>query len=92
MGKDVERTEFTRADRQRFRQKVRQCLDVFAQMLAESRFDTDRPMSGLEVELNLVDEAGDPASSAGSTSRSTCRRASWARAGSPGSRTTCGRA
>ncbi|MPZ79640.1 MAG: glutamate--cysteine ligase [Actinophytocola sp.] len=61
MGKDVERTEFTRADRQRFRQKVRQCLDVFAQMLAESRFDTDRPMSGLEVELNLVDEAGDPA-------------------------------
>jgi hypothetical protein len=61
MGKDVERTEFTRADRQRFRQKVRQCLDVFAQMLAESRFDTDRPMSGLEVELNLVDAAGDPA-------------------------------
>ncbi len=61
MGKDVERTEFTRADRQRFRQKVRQCLDVFAQMLAESRFDSDNPMSGLEVELNLVDEAGDPA-------------------------------
>ena len=61
MGKDVERTEFTRADRQRFRQKVRQCLDVFAQMLAESRFDTERPMSGLEVELNLVDSAGDPA-------------------------------
>jgi gamma-glutamyl:cysteine ligase YbdK (ATP-grasp superfamily) len=61
MGKDVERTEFTRADRQRFRQKVRQCLDVFAQMLAESRFDTDSPMSGLEVELNIVDQAGDPA-------------------------------
>ncbi|MCT2587794.1 glutamate--cysteine ligase [Actinophytocola gossypii] len=61
MGKDVERTEFTRADRQRFRQKVRQCLDVFAQMLAESRFDAERPMSGLEVELNLVDAAGDPA-------------------------------
>ncbi|GAB3462428.1 glutamate-cysteine ligase family protein [Actinophytocola sediminis] len=61
MGKDVERTEFTRADRQQFRQKVRQCLDVFAQMLAEARFDTERPMSGLEVELNLVDPAGDPA-------------------------------
>src|ERR1044072_8987413 len=61
MGKDVDRTEFTRADRQRFRQKVRQCLDVFAQMLAESRFDTDAPMTGLEVELPLVDEAGDPA-------------------------------
>ncbi|OLF11612.1 glutamate--cysteine ligase [Actinophytocola xinjiangensis] len=61
MGKDVERTEFTRADRQRFRQKVRQCLDVFAQMLSESRFDTERPMTGLEVELNLVDAAGEPA-------------------------------
>jgi gamma-glutamyl:cysteine ligase YbdK (ATP-grasp superfamily) len=60
MGKDVERTEFTRADRQRFREKVRQCLDVFAQMLEQSAFDTDRPMSGLEVELNLVDSAGDP--------------------------------
>jgi gamma-glutamyl:cysteine ligase YbdK (ATP-grasp superfamily) len=61
MGKDVERTEFTRADRQRFRQKIRQCLDVFAQMLAQSRFDTERPMAGLEIELNLVDDAGDPA-------------------------------
>jgi hypothetical protein len=61
MGKDVERTEFTRADRQRFREKVRLCLDVFAQMLKQSAFDTDRPMSGLEVELNLVDPAGDPA-------------------------------
>jgi hypothetical protein len=60
MGKDVERTEFTRADRQRFREKVRQCLDVFAKMLEQSAFDMDRPMSGLEVELNLVDAAGDP--------------------------------
>ncbi|GGS42710.1 MULTISPECIES: glutamate-cysteine ligase family protein [Actinokineospora] len=60
MGKDVEQTEFTRADRQRFRQKVRQCLDVFARMLAESRFDADRPMAGMEVELNLVDPEGRP--------------------------------
>ncbi|WP_436494785.1 glutamate--cysteine ligase [Actinokineospora sp. HUAS TT18] len=60
MGKDVESTEFTRADRQRFRQKVRRCLDVFAQMLAESRFESERPMAGLEIELNLVDDAGDP--------------------------------
>ncbi|GAA3052754.1 hypothetical protein LV79_004877 [Actinokineospora globicatena] len=61
MGKDVESTGFTRADRARFRQKVRRCLDVFAQMLAESRFDADRPMAGLEIELNLVDGTGDPA-------------------------------
>ncbi|RZS30373.1 gamma-glutamyl:cysteine ligase YbdK (ATP-grasp superfamily) [Herbihabitans rhizosphaerae] len=61
MGKDVQATVFTRADRQRFRQKVRTCLDVFAQMLAEARFDADRPMAGLEIELNLVDGQGDPA-------------------------------
>jgi gamma-glutamyl:cysteine ligase YbdK (ATP-grasp superfamily) len=30
-------------------------------MLREERFHTDDPMTGLEVELNLVDEAGDPA-------------------------------
>ena len=61
MGKDVDATVFTREDRQRFRQKVRRCLDTFARMLAESRFDFERPMAGLEIELNLVDEAGDPA-------------------------------
>jgi Glutamate-cysteine ligase family 2(GCS2) len=59
MGKDVAQTEFTRTDRANFRQKIRRCLDVFAQMLAESRFETG-PMAGLEIELNLVDDAGDP--------------------------------
>jgi hypothetical protein len=52
---------FTREDRARYRQKVRRCLDVFAAMLRESRFDTDRPLTGLEIELNLVDERADPA-------------------------------
>ena len=61
MGEDVDAQEFTRADRTRHREKVRRCLDVFARMLREARFDTDDPMTGLEVELNLVDEAGDPA-------------------------------
>ncbi len=61
MGKDVERKEFTREDRTRHRAKVRTCLDVFARMLRESRFDFERPMTGLEVELNLVDETCDPA-------------------------------
>ncbi len=40
---------------------MRQCLDVFARMLREARFDVDRPMTGIEVELNLVDDACDPA-------------------------------
>ena len=46
MGQDVETTQFTREDRQRYREKVRRCLDVFARMLAESRFDVERPQHG----------------------------------------------
>src|SRR3954454_8349874 len=61
MGQDVESRQFTREDRQRYREKVRRCLDVFARMLAESRFDAERRSMGLEIELNLTDDAGDPA-------------------------------
>ncbi|QFZ22140.1 glutamate--cysteine ligase family protein [Saccharothrix syringae] len=61
MGDEVARHEFTREDRTRYRTKVRRCLDVFARMLRESRFELDRPMTGLEIELNLVDDVGDPA-------------------------------
>jgi gamma-glutamyl:cysteine ligase YbdK (ATP-grasp superfamily) len=61
MGQDVEIRQFTREDRQRYREKVRRCLDVFARMLAESRFDAERRSMGLEIELNLADDNGDPA-------------------------------
>jgi hypothetical protein len=61
MGEEVEDQEFTRADRTHHREKVRRNLDVFARMLREARFDADDPMTGLELELNLIDEAGDPA-------------------------------
>jgi hypothetical protein len=61
MGKDVSLSSFTREDRTRYRQKVRRCLDVFALMLNEFRFDADRPMTGLELELNLIDADADPA-------------------------------
>ncbi len=61
MGAEVEAQEFSRADRTRYREKVRRCLDVFARMLREAAFDTDDPMTGLEIELNLVDEEGRPA-------------------------------
>ena len=60
MGEQVAATQFSRADRTRYRQKVRRCLDVFERMLRESRFDFERPMTGLEIELNLVDDHGDP--------------------------------
>ncbi|MDM4718859.1 glutamate--cysteine ligase [Micromonospora sp. WMMA1363] len=61
MGEDVGARTFSREDRARYRGKVRRCLDVFAEMLRESHFDVDRPMTGLEIELNLVDDESMPA-------------------------------
>jgi hypothetical protein len=61
MGQDVADRRFTREDRARYRLKVRRCLDVFARMLSESRFDVERRSMGLEIELNLTDQSGDPA-------------------------------
>src|ERR1044071_4851365 len=61
MGEDVSATVFSREDRQRYRDKVKRNLDVFARMLRESRFDAENRSIGLEIELNLTDEAGDPA-------------------------------
>jgi gamma-glutamyl:cysteine ligase YbdK (ATP-grasp superfamily) len=61
MGAEVDERQFTREDRTRYREKVRRCLDVLARMLTESRFDFERPMAGLEIELNLVDWDGYPA-------------------------------
>src|SRR3954449_11100098 len=61
MGRDVAATQFSREDRTRYRQKVRRCLDVFERMLAQSQFDFEKPLTGVEIELNLVDGTGDPA-------------------------------
>src|SRR5919109_2240737 len=61
MGEEVAAKVFSREDRQRYREKVRSCLDVFARMLAEARFHPELRSFGLEIELNLTDDAGDPA-------------------------------
>jgi hypothetical protein len=61
MGEDVESREFSRQDRQQYREKLRSCLDVFARMLGESKFDFERPLTGLEIEFNLVAANQDPA-------------------------------
>jgi gamma-glutamyl:cysteine ligase YbdK (ATP-grasp superfamily) len=60
MGEEVEEQEFGGSDRARFREKLRRSLDVLARMLEEQRFDATDPMTGLEVELNLIDDAGLP--------------------------------
>ena len=61
MGRDVQAKAFTREDRTRYRDKVRRNLDVFTRMLRESTFAAESPLTGLEIELNLVDAEGHPA-------------------------------
>ncbi|WP_428339577.1 glutamate--cysteine ligase [Mycobacterium sp.] len=61
MGEDLKRTTYTRVDRQEYRRKVQLCLDVFETMLAQSSFELDRPLTGMEIECNLVDDAYQPA-------------------------------
>ena len=61
MGEEVAQHEFTREDRTRYREKVRSCLDVLERMLRETKFDAEFPMTGLEIELNLVAADESPA-------------------------------
>jgi gamma-glutamyl:cysteine ligase YbdK (ATP-grasp superfamily) len=61
MGRDVPSITVSQQDRRAYREKVRQCLDVLARMLRESRFDTELRQVGLEIEVNLVDGDGLPA-------------------------------
>ncbi len=61
MGKEVAAQSYTREERQRYREKVHQDLDVFERMLAERAFDEAVPLTGLEIELNLVDDGYQPA-------------------------------
>jgi hypothetical protein len=61
VGEEVEQRNFTREDRARYRQKIRRSLDVFASMLREARFEFERPLTGMEIELNLIDDKANPA-------------------------------
>ncbi len=63
MGDEVKHTTYNRAHRREYRRKVQLCLDVFETMLAQARFDSDHPLTGMEIECNLVDGAYQPAMS-----------------------------
>ena len=63
MGEEVKRTTYTREHRREYRRKVELCLDVFETMLAQSRFDSAHPLTGMEIECNLVDADYQPAMS-----------------------------
>ena len=55
MGDEVQAGVLGREQRQRYREKVQLCLDVFERMLSTWTFDSQNPLTGLEIELNLVD-------------------------------------
>ncbi|HSZ46641.1 MAG TPA: glutamate--cysteine ligase [Streptosporangiaceae bacterium] len=61
MGRDVPAMIVSQQDRHAYREKVRLCLDVFARMLRESKFDNEPSQVGVEIELNLVDDDCQPA-------------------------------
>ena len=61
MGQDIDRVEFTREDRQRYREKVKQCLAVFDRLLADDAFERERKLAGLEMEFYVTDVDGRPA-------------------------------
>ena len=61
MGDDVPSTRFTLEDTMRYRHKLRRCLDVLRLMLDDLAFDADSLKTGLEVEVNIVDNEAQPA-------------------------------
>jgi len=65
VGEDVseqlKQSEFSRVHRREYRRKVQLCLDVFETMLAQSSFDFEKPLTGMEIECNLVDAEYQPA-------------------------------
>jgi hypothetical protein len=63
VGEEVKRTAYQRVHRQEYRRKVQLCLDVFETMLSQASFEFDRPLTGMEIECNLVDDNYQPAMS-----------------------------
>lgn len=61
MGEEVTHSAYSRQHRQDYRRKVQLCLDVFETMLTESSFEFERPLTGMEIECNLVDSGYQPA-------------------------------
>ena len=63
VGEELKQTEYSRAHRREYRRKVQLSLDVFETMLAQSSFDFEKPLTGMEIECNLVDADYQPAMS-----------------------------
>jgi gamma-glutamyl:cysteine ligase YbdK (ATP-grasp superfamily) len=60
MGRDIDEIRFTREDRQRYREKVKRCLEVLRSMRDAEMFEVERKLIGVEVEFYVVDGDGEP--------------------------------
>ena len=60
MGQDIDEVRFTREDRQRYREKVKQCTAALGRMLEAGLFEVGRKLVGVEVEFYVVDGDGSP--------------------------------
>ncbi|MFP4635875.1 MAG: glutamate-cysteine ligase family protein [Nitriliruptoraceae bacterium] len=60
MGQEIDASRFSGDDRRSYRDKVKRCLAVLEQMLAEGRFEAERKLIGVEVEFYVVDADGEP--------------------------------
>ncbi|MFG2226164.1 glutamate-cysteine ligase family protein [Streptomyces sp. NPDC048644] len=60
MGEKVAVDGIGPADRERYRRKLHECLEVLARLLGEKRFDRPKNLVGLEIELNLAGADGLP--------------------------------
>ncbi|MBK7723194.1 MAG: glutamate--cysteine ligase [Austwickia sp.] len=60
MGAEVSGNVWSHEQKQRYREKVRQDLDVFERMLANASFDGDQLTTGMEMELFLVGDDLEP--------------------------------
>ena len=60
MGRDIQPIKISGEDRRKYREKLRRSLDVFDRMLREDVFEDAVERVGQEIELNLVDERGEP--------------------------------
>ncbi|MFF8943750.1 glutamate--cysteine ligase [Streptomyces sp. NPDC014864] len=60
MGEKVVAGQFDLSDRNRYRDKLKRCLQGLERLLEEKRFDRPKNLMGLEIELNLVGSDGTP--------------------------------
>ncbi|HEY1176193.1 MAG TPA: glutamate--cysteine ligase [Phytomonospora sp.] len=58
MGDQVRQRTYTHADLRRYRGKMRRCLSTLGLMLDSGQFEGDELLTGVELEINLIDDAG----------------------------------